>query len=125
MASSVPQTVFICGLPDKPSKEEMRRSLYQYCSQFGSVLEVHVLRNTTLWGQAFVVFPNVMMANECKRWMNGINFYNREIKVTLSHRLSFLADPRERQRRDAQRALQQVAGREDPTGISRKRTRDD
>lgn len=92
------KTVYIKGLPDKPPVAEIRRALYLYCSQFGPVLDIHVPK---IHGQAFVVFPDLAIANTCRRVMQGTVFYNRTVHVTLSDKPSFLADPAERRRRDA------------------------
>lgn len=123
MSQRVPdaKTVYLKGLPDKPPVAEIRRALYLYCTQFGPVLDVHVPK---VKGQAFVTFPDLAVANMCRRVMQGIVFYNRTISVALSEKPSFIADPAERRRRDA-RATKGAAAREDglEDEASRKRPR--
>lgn len=113
------KTVYIKGLPDKPPVAEIRRALYLYCAQFGPVLDVLVPK---VHGQAFVIFPDLAIANTCRRVMHGISFYNRTVHVSLSEKPSFLADPAERRRRDTR--LQSRA----PTAeseVQRKRAREE
>jgi RNA recognition motif-containing protein len=113
------KTIYIKGLPDKPPVAEIRRALYLYCAQFGPVLDVHVPK---VRGQAFVVFPDLAIANTCRRVMHGVSFYNRTVHVSLSDKPSFLADPAERRRRDTR--LQSRSSVADPEA-HRKRLREE
>lgn len=121
MSVAEARTVYIKGLPDKPSKNEMKRALYLYCTQFGAVLDVQVLKTESLYGQAFVVFPDLAIANSCRRVMNNAVFYNRTVTVALADRPSFVADPAERRRRDMKR--EKMLQR--PAAPERKRSREE
>ncbi|RNF22022.1 U2 small nuclear ribonucleoprotein B [Trypanosoma conorhini] len=97
------QTLYIRGLPDKVSAEEMRRALYLYCTQFGPVLEVSYRKSSDVYGQAFVVFTDVATATSARRELNERRFYGRVVQAFYAKRQSFSADPGERRRRDLRR----------------------
>lgn len=97
------QTLYIKGLPDKPSAAEVRRALYLYCTQFGPVKAVLYEKSKNFYGQAFVVFTDVGTATMARRSLNERQFYGRQIHVFYAQRQSFCVDPSERRRRDVLR----------------------
>ncbi|KAG8346680.1 putative RNA recognition motif (a k a RRM RBD or RNP domain) [Trypanosoma vivax] len=97
------QTLYIRGLPDKVSTEEMRRALYLYCTQFGPVLDVLYRNSSRLYGQAFVVFTDVATATNARRELHERCFYGRTVQAFYAKRQSFSVDPGERRRRDIRR----------------------
>lgn len=101
------QTLYVRGLPDKVSTNEMRRALYLYCTQFGPVQAVHYNKSINMYGQIFVVFSDVATATTARRAMHNRSFYGRIIQVFYAHRQSFSVAPAERRRRDTLRDMQQ------------------
>lgn len=95
--------LYISGLPDKTSPNEIRRALYLYCTQFGPVREVACKRSRKMYGQAFVVFDDVNTAAEALRELRDRQFYGRKIRAAYAHRNSFSIDSGERHRRDTER----------------------
>ncbi|CCW67413.1 unnamed protein product [Phytomonas sp. Hart1] len=94
------QTLYIRGLPDKVSANEVRRLLYLHCTQYGPVQEVLYKKTRHLYGQAFVVFTDVATATTARRSLHDRLFYSRKIQVFYSHKQSFSVDPEERRKRD-------------------------
>lgn len=108
------QTLYIKGLPDKTSANEIRRALYLFCTQFGPVQDVQYRKSKDFYGQAFVAFTDVATATTARRVMHERVFYGRKIQVFYAHRQTFLLDPGERRRRDAAREkkkLQRLAAK--------------
>lgn len=97
------QTLYIRGLPDKSSANEVRRALYLYCTQFGPVKAVLYSKSKDLYGQAFVVFADVGTATTARRSLHDRVFYGRQIQAFYAQNQSFCVDPAERRRRDLAR----------------------
>jgi RNA recognition motif-containing protein len=97
------RTLYIKGLPDKPSATEVRRALYLYCTRFGPVKAVLYNKSKDFYGQAFVVFTDVGTATTVQDSLNNRVFYGRQIQVFYANRQSFCVDPGERRRRDVAR----------------------
>lgn len=94
------ETLYIKGLPDKQSANEIRRALYLHCSQYGPVLSVHYGKSRIMYGQAFISFTDVATATTARTELHNRKFYGRTIQVFYAHTPSFTVDPSERRRRD-------------------------
>ncbi|KAG5473746.1 hypothetical protein LSCM1_04376 [Leishmania martiniquensis] len=97
------QTLYIRGLPDKSSANEVRRALYLYCTQFGPVKAVLYRKSKEFYGQAFVVFTDVGTATTARRSLHDRMFYGRQIQAFYAHSQAFCVTPGERRRRDLAR----------------------
>ncbi|KAG5490469.1 hypothetical protein JKF63_00589 [Porcisia hertigi] len=97
------QTLYIRGLPDKPSANEVRRALYLYCTQFGPVRAVLYNKSKEFHGQAFLVFTDVGTATTARRSLHDRVFYGRQIQAFYAHTQAFCVAPGERRRRDLTR----------------------
>ncbi|KPA80417.1 hypothetical protein ABB37_04656 [Leptomonas pyrrhocoris] len=104
------QTLYIKGLPDKPSATEVKRALYLYCTQFGPVKAVLYDKSKDFHGQAFVVFTDVGTATTARRSLHDRLFYGRQIQAFYAHRQAFCVDPGERRRRDVAREKKRLHG---------------
>ena len=69
---------------------EMKKCLYAVFSQFGRILDVVVMRNHRLRGQAWVVFEEQSAATQALRSMQGFPFFEKPM-VQLSSRFHLLA----------------------------------
>lgn len=94
------ETLYVKGLPDKQSGNEIRRALYLHCSQYGPVVSVHYSKSKAMYGQAFISFTDVATATTARKELHNHQFYGRTLQVFYSNAPSFTVDPSERRRRD-------------------------
>lgn len=74
-------TIYINNLNDKIAKPELKRSLFELFSQFGSILDIVAMKTMKMRGQAFIVFKEISIANVAMRTLNGFLFYGRKMKI--------------------------------------------
>ena len=67
------QTLYIKNLPEKASKDLMKKSLHALFTPVGKVLDVTIFRTKDLRGQAWVSFDNVQAATEAINKMQGVH----------------------------------------------------
>ena len=60
-------------------RAEMKRALYAICSQFGTVMDIVVMKTFRLRGQAWVVFEDLAMAANAMRSLNGFDLFDKEM----------------------------------------------
>lgn len=94
------ETLYIKGLPDKQSANEICRALYLHCTQYGPVLSAYYPKSKAMHGQAFVSFTDVATATTARIELHNRQFYGRTIQVFYANTPSFTVDPSERRRRD-------------------------
>ncbi|RLN16342.1 hypothetical protein C2845_PM02G28900 [Panicum miliaceum] len=75
------QTIYINNLNEKVKKEELKRSLYALCSQYGRILDVVALKTQKLRGQAWVVFSEITAATNAFRGLQDFDFYGKKVRV--------------------------------------------
>merc|ERR1711939_369583 len=68
-------TLYINNLPDKISKNELKKNLYYFFSQFGNILEITALKTKKMRGQAFIVFEDVSDATKALQSMKNEFFF--------------------------------------------------
>eukprot|EP00494_Astrolonche_serrata_P016310 UN16474 len=72
------QTVYFRNLNEKVKKEELKRSLYALCSQYGRIVDVVALKTHKLRGQAWVAFSEITAATNAFRGLQGFDFYGKK-----------------------------------------------
>uniref|UniRef100_A0A8R7Q5Q8 RRM domain-containing protein n=1 Tax=Triticum urartu TaxID=4572 RepID=A0A8R7Q5Q8_TRIUA len=77
------QTVYFRNLNEKVKKEELKRSLYALCSQYGRIVDVVALKTHKLRGQAWVAFSEITAATNAFRGLQDFDFYGK--KMRLAH----------------------------------------
>lgn len=97
------QTLHVGNLDDKVSKNELRRTLYEYFTQFGLVTDVVAVKSERGRGQAFVVFDDVVIADSARRATEGKMLYGKRMRVQFARSNSFAVDPAQRAERDKNR----------------------
>uniref|UniRef100_K4ADJ3 RRM domain-containing protein n=3 Tax=Setaria TaxID=4554 RepID=K4ADJ3_SETIT len=75
------QTIYLNNLNEKVKKEELKRSLYALCSQYGRILDVVALKTQKLRGQAWVVFSEITAATNAFRGLQDFDFYGKKMRV--------------------------------------------
>ncbi|KAG2552599.1 U2 small nuclear ribonucleoprotein B'' [Panicum virgatum] len=75
------QTIYVNNLNEKVKKEELKRSLYALCSQYGRILDVVALKTQKLRGQAWVVFSEITAATNAFRGLQDFDFYGKKMRV--------------------------------------------
>jgi len=78
------QTLYLNNLPDRLSKDKLRRQLYNICSKFGSVLDIIVHPGQSMRGQAWVVFSSVDTATKAMNRLNGYVFFTKAMKAQFA-----------------------------------------
>ncbi|PON69070.1 U1 small nuclear ribonucleoprotein A/U2 small nuclear ribonucleoprotein B'' [Parasponia andersonii] len=63
------QTIYIKNVNEKIKKEEPKRSLYVFFSQYGRILDVVALKTPKLRGQAWIAFSEVPATSNAVRQM--------------------------------------------------------
>ena len=58
---------------------DMKKALYAICCQFGSVIDIVVMKTFRLRGQAWVVFESVPAATNAMRSLAGFEMFGKEI----------------------------------------------
>lgn len=82
------QTLYINNLNDQIKLPVMKQNLYLLLSTFGDVLEVHV--NKKLRGQAHILFAKIDDAVLARNTVNGMDFFDKPMKVNYSLKKSNL-----------------------------------
>ncbi|CAD6210839.1 unnamed protein product [Miscanthus lutarioriparius] len=75
------QTIYLNNLNEKVKKEELKRSLYALCSQYGRILDVVALKTQKLRGQAWVVFSEITAATNAFRGLQDFDLYGKKMRV--------------------------------------------
>ncbi|TVU47370.1 hypothetical protein EJB05_06969 [Eragrostis curvula] len=75
------QTIYLRNLNEKLKKEELKRSLYALCSQYGRILDLVALKTSKLRGQAWVVFSEITAATNAFRGLQEFEFYGKKMQV--------------------------------------------
>ncbi|GJN08133.1 hypothetical protein PR202_ga26025 [Eleusine coracana subsp. coracana] len=73
------QTIYLRNLNEKLKKEELKRSLYALCSQYGRILDLVALKTPKLRGQAWVVFSEITAATNAFRGLQEFDFYGKRM----------------------------------------------
>lgn len=68
---------------------ELKKCLYAIFSQFGKILDIVVMRNVRLRGQAWVVFEDISAATAALRGLQGFPFFEKPMVMLLSFFPSF------------------------------------
>ena len=63
---------------------ELKKCLYAIFSQFGSILDIVVMRNIRLRGQAWVVFEEIGAATAALRGLQGFPFFEKPMVIPCS-----------------------------------------
>ena len=79
MESQTSCTLYIKNLNDKVKKAEMKVSLYFLFSQFGEVLDIVSKKTETMRGQAFVVYSDVVTADNARKALNNFNIFDKQM----------------------------------------------
>jgi len=91
MAENPPnQTIYLRNINEKIKKEELKKSLYALCAQYGQILDVVALKTVKMRGQAFVVFKDLSSATNALRQLQGFNFYDKPLEVQYAKHKSFV-----------------------------------
>ena len=85
------QTLYLRGLNEKTSKQQLRHLLYCLFSQFGKVLDVVAMKTLKMRGQAFVVYGRIEEATLAMRSLQGLPFLDRPLVSVLIYRLADLS----------------------------------
>nr|WJH19457.1 U1/U2 small nuclear ribonucleoprotein U1A2B-2 [Euglena gracilis] len=75
------QALYVHNLNDKLQKEELKRALYLLFSQYGPLMDVVAMKTQRLRGQAFVVFKDVTAATTAMRQLQGLLFFEKQLKI--------------------------------------------
>lgn len=78
------QTLYIKNLKDRVRKEEAKRVLYCLFKSYGQILDVIVMRNEKMRGQAFVVFDDLQSAVAAQKGLNNFVMYDRRIEIDFA-----------------------------------------
>jgi U2 small nuclear ribonucleoprotein B'' len=78
------QTIYVSNLYEKLKKEELKKALYAVFSQYGKILDVVVMKNFRLRGQAWVVFADITAATNALRLSQGFPFYEKPMKIAYA-----------------------------------------
>eukprot|EP01126_Amoeba_proteus_P048988 TRINITY_DN5697_c0_g2_i3.p1 TRINITY_DN5697_c0_g2~~TRINITY_DN5697_c0_g2_i3.p1 ORF type:complete len:239 (+),score=48.98 TRINITY_DN5697_c0_g2_i3:160-876(+) len=74
-------TLYVKNLNEKLKKRELRNALYLLFTQFGPVVDVVVRRTPTMRGQAFIVFPDIVIATNAMRECQNFYFFEKNMEI--------------------------------------------
>ncbi|KAF2644358.1 U2 small nuclear ribonucleoprotein B [Massarina eburnea CBS 473.64] len=75
------QTLYVRNLPDKLSKDDLRRNLYMLFATYGVILDIVALKTPRMRGQAHVVFRDTDSSTQAMRALDGFNFFGKDITI--------------------------------------------
>jgi U2 small nuclear ribonucleoprotein B'' len=78
------QLDFFTNLPEKISKEDIKRALYALFGQFGKIIDVVALKTKNLRGQAWVVFTSISTATNAMNNMQGYPLFDKPIGIQFA-----------------------------------------
>ncbi|KQK22074.1 U2 small nuclear ribonucleoprotein B'' [Brachypodium distachyon] len=114
------QTIYLRNLNEKIKKEELKRSLYALCSQYGRILDVVALKTPKLRGQAWVAFSEITAATNAFRGLQDFDFYGKRMRVQYAKTMSDCfakADgsyaPKEKRKKQEEKAAEKKRRTED------------
>ncbi|OEL18400.1 U2 small nuclear ribonucleoprotein B'' [Dichanthelium oligosanthes] len=111
------QTIYLNNLNEKVKKEELKRSIYALCSQYGRILDVVALKTQKLRGQAWVVFSEITAATNAFRGLQDFDFYGKKIVLHLH----FTAEKKRRTEEAQQSGPNAAAAQSNGTGYQASR----
>ncbi|KAH9256645.1 hypothetical protein BASA81_005149 [Batrachochytrium salamandrivorans] len=83
-ASKPVQTVYLSNLPDKLSKDKLRRQLFNLLSRFGPVLDICIKKTKQTRGQAWAVFSTVESATRSISTLQRYPFFGKEMRLDFA-----------------------------------------
>lgn len=79
------KTIYCQNLYEKiRSTDQMKKCLYAVFSQFGRILDIVIMRNIRLRGQAWVVFEEISSATAALRSMQGFPFFDKPMRLSYA-----------------------------------------
>ncbi|KAA1466759.1 RNA-binding domain-containing protein [Dentipellis sp. KUC8613] len=88
-------TLYINNLNDQINKEELRHQLYALFTTHGKIIDVVALKTAKMRGQAFLVFTDLASATAALRACNGMEFYDKPMRIQYAKTKSFATSRRE------------------------------
>jgi RNA recognition motif-containing protein len=88
MDARTKHTIYLKNLNDSVSKGELRQSLYELATVYGSVVEIVATKTEKMRGQAFLVFHDVAAAAKALQGLNGFVLYGRPITAQYAEKPS-------------------------------------
>lgn len=76
-------SLYVRGLHDKLSKEDLKRNLYMLFATYGVILDVVVMKNSKMRGQAHVVFRDLDASTQAMRALQGFTFFGKDMVRTI------------------------------------------
>jgi len=89
-------TLYVNNLNDKLSKNELKKNLYYWYSQFGHVLDIVALKTSKMRGQAFVIFEDQNSATEALHASKEKLFFGKAMNASYAKTESDVTKARER-----------------------------
>lgn len=78
-ATNCLHSLYCRNLPDKLSKDDLKRNLYMLFATYGVVLDVIALKTAKMRGQAHIVFRDVDSSTQAMRALQGFDFFGKEM----------------------------------------------
>jgi RNA recognition motif-containing protein len=60
---------------------EMKHELFLLFSPYGEILEINIKKAYKMKGQAFIVFKEIVLAEEAMKRMQGFNIFGKDISI--------------------------------------------
>ena len=125
------QTLYIKNLPEKVSKDLLKKSLHALFTPLGKVLDVTIFRTKSLRGQAWLSFDNVQSATVALSQMQGVPIdgkpmslqYSKSLPDSLSKKLGQYPSAASRAQRASETSVRRAASAPPAAPPLSKRTR--
>jgi len=88
-------TLYINNLNDKINKEELRTQLFALFTAHGRLIDVVATKSQKMRGQAFLVFADLAGATSAMRACEGMEFYDKPMRISYAKTKSYAALRRE------------------------------
>lgn len=85
---SISHTLYLKNLNDKLNKDTLKKQLYYLMATFGDVVQVVVMKNSKMRGQAHVIFADATDAQIALKSLEGEFFFGKPLVLQFSRNKS-------------------------------------
>eukprot|EP00747_Dinoflagellata_sp_TGD_P039914 gnl/TRDRNA2_/TRDRNA2_140547_c0_seq1.p1 gnl/TRDRNA2_/TRDRNA2_140547_c0~~gnl/TRDRNA2_/TRDRNA2_140547_c0_seq1.p1 ORF type:complete len:261 (-),score=56.60 gnl/TRDRNA2_/TRDRNA2_140547_c0_seq1:67-849(-) len=78
------QSLYVNNLNDKINTEQLRKSLREVFTAFGTIVDIIAMKSLKRRGQAWIIFKEVSSATNALKSLQGFPFYNKPMRLNYS-----------------------------------------
>eukprot|EP00747_Dinoflagellata_sp_TGD_P039916 gnl/TRDRNA2_/TRDRNA2_140547_c0_seq3.p1 gnl/TRDRNA2_/TRDRNA2_140547_c0~~gnl/TRDRNA2_/TRDRNA2_140547_c0_seq3.p1 ORF type:complete len:257 (-),score=53.98 gnl/TRDRNA2_/TRDRNA2_140547_c0_seq3:67-837(-) len=78
------QSLYVNNLNDKINTEQLRKSLREVFTAFGTIVDIIAMKSLKRRGQAWIIFKEVSSATNALKSLQGFPFYNKPMRLNYA-----------------------------------------